>query len=200
MKKSIINNTEILIPETWSDINLDMYLKLRELETRKIQMDLIDYNIEFICIMIGSAKKDLLEILSIEFDELFEHLFTLTTSISKRPTSDIIKIEDKTYIFDKNKQNITIGMYIDLDIINKDGDFWSVANKIASIFIRPVKKEKKFFIKLKELMGFTILPSDYSIKKYDALESKMYSDEFYFKLPMPYLIEVAGFFLTLGKK
>lgn len=195
MKKIKVNEMMVDFPTSWDDINLNMYLKLRELETRQSEMELIDYNIAFMSIMLQTTDNNILELTPADFKMLFEELYNLTTSVAPRPDSDVIEIDGQTFVFDKQINKITSGMFIDLDIINKDGDFWAVAHKIASILIRPVEKENKWIIKGKKILGAKIKPSDFKIKKYDASDSMLNADLFYYKLPMPFLIELAGFFL-----
>lgn len=189
-----LNSTKYEIPENWYDIKLNTFLKIRELEKKRGDLDEIDYNLSYTSILTGIPVDDLLNLEPQKLGEILSILMGITSKSIDIIPEPIWKYNGETYVMDKNTEKMILGRFIDLDTINKQGDVWENGHKIAASFLR--KAKPKFRLK------FTKNPkcSDYYINKYDWDELVKDSEIFLEHLPMPYIYTIVVFFCLIKKK
>ncbi len=189
-----VNNINYNIPQSWYDINLKTFLRIRKHEENITKMDQIDYNLEFISILTGIPHDDLLDLDPSVIAEIIAPLTSITSKEVDIIEEPIYTIDGITYVLDKKTTKMKLGQFIDLDIINKTGDAWDNGAKITASFMR--KALKKSFRLIRKKKKYC---SDYKITPYDYEELVKDADVFMEKLPMPYIYTCVVFFCVFKK-
>lgn len=192
-----IENKEYNIPTTYSDLTLKKFLQLRDHEKEMENIPLFEYNLEYLSIVTEITHEDLLKLTPTEITNLIKELITVTQSELELVDNLVIKIDDLTYAFDSQMQEMKIGQFIDLDMLNQEGDVWDNAHRICASFLRPIKISKVSKIKLaiKKLLGKKVTHTDYNVESYNYENLLKRAEIFYQQLPMTYIYTIITFFL-----
>ncbi len=194
MDKVKINNQTYFFPSNWSEITLKVFLEIRDIEYKKDDMEFFDFAIKYINAVTSIPVEDLRNIKNEELSTVLEKLNVLSNSSINAVDHPIFKYNDKWYVFDTE---LTFGQFVDLNGITKDKEWWSIANEISSVFIRPAKI--KFSGKLKLARRKPLEVKDFIVDKYDYLSLKDRAEIFMNYLPMDQIYTCKAFFLTLKK-
>ena len=161
MKKIKIEGKSYLIPTKWSEVTLETFLEIREVEKRREEMEEIDFIISYIYAVTGIEREKLMYFKKEECDLILKLLNELSTTVIEVSSNPIFKHKGIEYVFNTD---MIFGQYVDLNNITKDQDIWEVSHKIASVFIRPAKKKilKKFNLHPK-ITDYKLEPYDFSL-------------------------------------
>lgn len=192
MEKQKINDITYFFPTSWSDITLEQFLQLRELESRAENFDEYEYSVEYLHILTSVDKEDILKTSVIELSGCFDKVKAMTKQSLESSKAPIFKFNNEYYVFD---ENLTGGQFIDLINITKGKEWWSVSDEICSVFIRKAKlKESKFY---KILLKKELKKEDFVIEPYDHFKAKETAKMFRKYLGMDIIYTCKCFFLTL---
>jgi hypothetical protein len=201
MKTQKIQGKEYQIPENWYDINLNKFLKMKDLEIQMSEMDESDYTLEYINIISDIPKEDLL---NFEISEIGQLLVDLEQfGKSEIPVIDTVTAEVNgiKYVQEKRTETYSLGLFTDLEtILKSDPDFWNNAHKITACFLRRLNLSKvdKAKLAIKNKFKRPIKLKDYKVAKYDYKVRVQDEELFYEHLPMPYIYSCVVFFLTFA--
>lgn len=145
MLKVKIQEKIFYMPENWDEITFRKFQSIQEIELPKEEENYLEYKIDVLAELLGCYIEDLNEVKLSSLGELWSKCEWILNTKPVAELPNLIKLSDgKDYYFDSNLENSSIGQWIDLENLMKD-NFWQNAHKIASIFIRPVKKVKYNF-------------------------------------------------------
>lgn len=191
MKDFRLDGKKYKIPTTWDDLCLKKFLQIREHEKLQDKMPLLDYNLEFISIITEIPTEDLMTLSTDDITYLIKDIIDVTNKVLELVDEPICTIDGITYVMDRKTDEMKLGQFIDLDLINREGDVWDNAHKICASFMRPAKNTKIGFIKNPKPNC-----NDYIIDKYDYDELLKNAEIFYNKMPMTYIYTCITFFFT----
>ena len=135
MKTITIENENYHIPENWSDVNLDLLMKISDLE--KLNFDShYERSLFVVSVMTGMTKDQLEELPLIDFNFLVNEFSWITNMPDSKLDSEI-NIDGVVYVPVK-LEKITTGEMISLEVLQKDNATSNIP-KIAAVLIRPLK-------------------------------------------------------------
>jgi len=174
------------IPSNWMDINLKTFLRMREHEAKANKEDEIEYTLEYLSIVTNIDIEILNELIPVKYNEILHELMNLTSSDVTTLEDVSLEIDGQKYHLDREFNKMSLGQFIDLDMIMKTGDVWDNAHKITASFIRKTKHTKidKMLKRKPQIKAYS----------YDDLLED--SEVFLEKMPMPYLYTCVAFFFT----
>lgn len=192
MEKIKLNDQTYFFPNNWADISLKIFLEIRELELHKEKMDFYEFAMKYINIISSIEVDELRALKKEDLTTVIQKMMTLWALPMEQIDHPIFNFNGTYYVFDTN---ISFGQYIDLDTITKGKEWWSIANEIAAVFIRPA--ELKIWKNIKRRFKKTLLIEDFDIEPYNFDTLKERADIFMEYLPMDYIVTCKAFFLNL---
>lgn len=197
MKKFFIGKTEYNVPTSWMDINLKKFLEIRDHEAKVNEMNLLDYNMEFLSIVTEIDREELDSLTPDEYEGILKELLAVTKDDILPIEHPIFEICGDMYVMDSDFKNMPIAQFIDLDHITSES-VWDNAHKLTASFIRraDISNFDRLILNGKKKLGKQIKCSDYKVQKYSYDKLLKTADLFYTELPMPYIYTCIIFFLT----
>lgn len=133
---------EITIPENWSEITLDQYLKFYKSvkpyqDTDQYQTKVLENSIYHFC----GVSADVYRILPEKvFTDLSNDMLYLIQKSKEEPLVLTFELMDQKYGFIPDIDSITYGEYVDLVTYSKD--LWQNIALLMAILYRPIVEEK----------------------------------------------------------
>jgi hypothetical protein len=180
-----IGKIEYKCPTSYEDITVRKYQNYIELiKNKSIFKNDIDLITNIISLMID-IEIDILKKLKADNILLIQKALSFLNNdidISKYDNKGKLEINGQLFMFNKNMNNLTLGEYIDFDILTKD----PIENlhKISALMYRPIKKQSVF----EKMVG------KYELIQYDSNYLEITS-ELFLDLKITDLIACIGFFL-----
>ena len=173
-----MNEIKLIIPENWSDINIETYQKYVDIQEGKgSEKNKIIRSLALLCNTSTTVIKKML------YSDLLEIMSIIKDLVEQEPDKEDFKkifiFKDREYGFVPNLSAISTGEYIDLETYTKEPIKY--LNNIMSILYRPVTHK---------------VNERYTIEDYNPDEFK---EELFKECPMDIALSSLGFFLTLGE-
>tara|TARA_R100000781_G_scaffold108464_1_gene73012 strand:+ start:527 stop:1108 length:582 start_codon:yes stop_codon:yes gene_type:complete len=169
---------KLIIPENWSDINIETYQKYVDIQEGKgSEKNKIIRSLALLCGTTTAIVKKML------YSDLVEIMNIIKDLVEQEPDEEDFKkifiFKEQEYGFVPNLSAISTGEYIDLEAYTKE----PIKNlhNIMSILYRPVTHK---------------VNERYTIENYNPDEFK---EELFKDCPMDVALSSLGFFLTLGE-
>ena len=169
---------KLIIPENWSDINIETYQKYVDIQEGKgSEKNKIIRSLALLCGTTTAIVKKML------YSDLVEIMNIIKDLVEQEPDEEDFKkifiFKEQEYGFVPNLSAISTGEYIDLEAYTKE----PIKNlhNIMSILYRPVTHK---------------VNERYTIENYNPDEFK---EELFKDCPMDIALSSLGFFLTLGE-
>ena len=200
MKKITINNFDYNVPETWMDVRLNQFLKIKEVEDNIDQIDFYDYTLTQLAALLNCSFELLENLTPEQIGYISASLPAITNSDIFEVTSRGIILNGEPFIFDPNPEKMILGMFIDLELFTQDNKIWENAHKIAAAFWRSPKEKIGAFDKARLKLRKKINFDKYTPEEYNSAHAQINADYFKDNMPMPYIYTAVVFFCVLRNK
>ena len=197
MKSILINTKRFNVPETWMDVRLNQFLKIKEIEENIDTIEFYDYTLSILSVLTGCPFEELEKLTPEDLGKLSTTLVSITSSPVYEVKDIGININGEPFIFDMNPNKMILGQFIDLDLFAQDNKTWENAHKIAAVFWRFPKEKVGKFDKARLKVGKKINYSKYTPEEYNSINTELNSEFFKENLPMPYVNTAVVFFCVL---
>ena len=169
---------KLIIPENWSDINIQTYQKYVDIQEGKgSDKNKIIRSLALLCDTTTTIVKKM------QYSDLLDIMNIIKDLVEQEPDKEDFKkifiFKDREYGFVPNLSAISTGEYIDLEAYTKEPIKY--LNNIMSILYRPVTHK---------------VNERYTIENYNPDEFK---EELFKDCPMDIALSSLGFFLSLGE-
>jgi hypothetical protein len=140
MKQFKIREREYEMPTDWSEVTLNIYVKLSELEERKSAFGIPElYLLKILEVLCNVEEGDLDELPLTTVNELVE----LVSFVQQEPTWNNVQhleIEGVDYVFPDDLNNLTMGEYISIKTLQENNTTAGIIPYILAIILRPGSK------------------------------------------------------------
>ena len=191
-----ISNKTYNIPNTWWDVTLDKFIRLKRLEDNIDKIDFVDYAIQYISSITDIPSEVLEELPADELGELSRTIEGIVSTKINSNTENGFKLNGKYYIFDGKTDKMILGQFIDAEMFSDSADIWSNAHKITAVFWREMEGKPKWYEKKLSKVNF----KKHKPEKYDSERCLENSRSFMMELPMPIIYQTVFFFKILSKQ
>lgn len=142
------NKTEqcFKLPEGWHEVKLHQFTEIQMLNSKIKDTDelgLIEKSVNVISCLIDSDDITIRQLDMSQFNILVQQCAWAISTEPKKNIPEVIIINDKEYMFDPDLNNMSFGMWIDLNMFLKKSasNIWSNMHQIIACLIRPVKNK-----------------------------------------------------------
>lgn len=140
MKKFELNNKEFMMPTSWSDLTLQHYVNLAQLEENKTQYLLGELYLLKVIEVLCSAEPGELDDLTIDMVSDLSKEVGFLQSEPKWNNTKHIKIDDIDYCFPADLNKLTMGEYISIKTLQENTPSQAQAIPlILAVILRPGK-------------------------------------------------------------
>ena len=141
---------EVIIPTSWKDITIEMYIKLRPVLA--VEQEPITKIINILCVLTGKKREIIKDISLPEYHNLMKKMSFLNTEIPKKLNTKRIKVNEDWYEWKMDAKNMLFGEYISImEIMQKSTDnddvIFENLHKLLTVICRPVKRRYRLFWK-----------------------------------------------------
>lgn len=140
MKQFKIREKEYQMPTDWSEVTLNIYVKLSELEERKSAFGIPElYLLKILEVLCNVEEGDLDELSLTMVNELVE----LVSFVQQEPVWNNVQhleIEGIDYVFPDDLNNLTMGEYISIKTLQENNTTAGIIPYILAIILRPGSK------------------------------------------------------------
>ena len=133
---------EILIPQEWSDVTLDEFIKLSELDINSFD-NAIEYYLRMLVIFGNDNLEDIKEFLKIsDINDIIGQMSFLNTTPKQLDLKSVV-IDDVEYHLSDNLNKLTVGEYVSIESLIEKGKLTSISAipTILSVILRPKGEE-----------------------------------------------------------
>jgi hypothetical protein len=135
------NKKSYKLPTSWSEINLDKYMKIMQLDS---DMEDIQMRIEVISILTGLKEEDIKNI-NIRDLKFIEKNLSFIYTEGDIKLQDKIKIQGKTYYLQSHLDDMKMYEFIDLEWFSKPDNYKFNIHNLMAILYREKKKGGNIF-------------------------------------------------------